>query len=81
MLFPAQEVLESVQKRLFWQYVKIQLSSIPSFQEEAKLLGAFLGQSSRQTHSVEAPKAKLCMRCWVRWSCLHLYPAGHHGFN
>lgn len=43
MLFPAQEVLESVQKRLFWQYVKIQLSSIPSFQEEAKLLGAFFG--------------------------------------
>lgn len=43
MLFPAQEVLESVQKRLFWQYVKIQLSSIPGFQEEAKLLGAFFG--------------------------------------
>lgn len=43
MPFPAQEVLESAQKRLFWQHVKIQLSSIPGFQEEAKLLGAFLG--------------------------------------
>ena len=43
MSFPAQEVLESAQKRLFWQHIKIQLSSIPGFQEEAKLLGAFFG--------------------------------------
>lgn len=43
MSFPAQELSESAQKRLFWQRVKIQLSSNPGFQEEAKLLGAFFG--------------------------------------
>jgi len=43
MSFPAQEVLDSAQKRLFWQHIKIQLSSIPGFQEGAKVLGAFLG--------------------------------------
>lgn len=42
MSFLAQENLESAQKRLFWQYIKIQLSSMPA-SGEVKLLGAVFG--------------------------------------